>query len=140
MDFWHFAYGHDMGSPLVGTYDLGLVALSLLVAIVGASAALSVVARLRFLITTRSRRLCLASGSAPLGSGFWAIHFTGRLASNLSTEIAFGLLPTLLSVVPAIVGSAIALIAIDARSSIRRSMHLAAAAFAAAIATMHFVG
>ncbi len=140
MHFWHFLPNHGAGAPLSGSYNYGLVGLSLIVAILGALAALSVLKRLRLLTSTRARHLWLAAGSVAMGSGIWAMHFTGMLAFALPAKVTFGLLPTLVSVCPAVAGSAIALIAIGSEDPAPRSMHLSAIAFAAAIAAMHFVG
>ena len=140
MHFWHFFPSHEAGPELAASYDFGLVALSVVVAVLGALAALSVLGRLRLLTSTRARRLWLAAGSVAMGSGIWAMHFTGMLAFNLPTAVTFGLLPTLVSVCPAIVGSAIALTAIGTKHPAHRSMQLSALAFAVAIAAMHFVG
>ncbi len=139
MYFWHFL-PHQDGPTLSGSYDLGLVALSLVVAVLGALAALSVMTRLRLLSSTFARRGWLAAGSVAMGSSIWAMHFTGMLAFDLPTRVTFSLLPTLVSVIPAVVGSAIALSAIATRIPARGAMRLSAAAFAAAIGTMHFVG
>ena len=140
MHFWHFLPSHDSGHELTGSHDFGLVALSLVVAALGALAALSVLARLSLLTSIRARRLWLVAGSVAMGSGIWAMHFTGMLAFNLPTTVTFGLLTTLASICPAIIGSAIALTAIGTKDPAHRSMQLSALAFAAAIAAMHFVG
>src|ERR1043165_4076285 len=104
MHFWHFLSRQEMGPELTGSYDFGIVALSLLVAILGALAALSVVTRLKLLTSGPAQRAWLAAGAVAMGSGIWAMHFPGMLAFNLPTRVTFGLLPTLVSVLPAVAG------------------------------------
>ena len=140
MHFWHFFPNHETGMELTGSHDFGLVAISLAIAVLGGLAALPVVTRLRLVSSPRARRLWLAAGSVAMGCGIWAMHFTGMLAFDLPMPVTFSLLPTLVSVCPAVVGSAIALTAMVSNGPTHRSIQLSALAFAAAISTMHFVG
>lgn len=65
--------------PLTGSYDLRLVALSVLVAIVAASAALDLAARVTAGRGT-ARLLWLIGGACAMGLGIWSMHYTGMLA------------------------------------------------------------
>jgi PAS domain S-box-containing protein len=128
------------GQLMQGKYSLWLVVLSLLVAMLAALAALSVIDRLRLLTTTRAKLGWLAAGSLTMGSGIWAMHFTGMLAFSLPNEVRFLLTPTIVSFIPAVIGSLIALHSLSRQRTDARSMFTSAGAFAAAIATMHFLG
>ena len=140
MNFWHFS-PHDATAPsLHGSHDLGLVVVSVLVSMLAALAALSVIDRLRLLATTKSRLGWLTTGSIAMGSGIWAMHFTGMLAFSLPAEVRFLLAPTLASFAPAVIGSLIALHTLSGKHTSARAMFVAAAAFAVAIAAMHFIG
>jgi PAS domain S-box-containing protein len=141
LNFWHFLPGGAVPGPaLEGAYDAWLVALSFSLAILGSLAALSVLGRLRLLSKPTARFAWLSAGSVAMGSGIWAMHFTGMLAFSMPTPMTFLLVPTVASFVPAVLGSYVALYTLSRQRTDSRSMLLAAAAFAAAIATMHFVG
>lgn len=141
MNFWHFLpSGVEPGPALPGSYDAWLVALSFSLAILGSLAALSVLGRLRLLSTPGRRLVWLSAGSFAMGSGIWAMHFTGMLAFSMPAPMRFLLVPTVASFVPAVVGSYVALYTLSLQRTDRRSMLLAAGAVAGAIAAMHFVG
>ena len=90
-----------------GTYDLGLVLTSILVATVASYAALSLAARVS---AAGSRaRLWLLGGAAAMGFGIWSMHFIGMLAFSLPIPLAYDPAITLASLVIAIVTSGIAL-------------------------------
>lgn len=141
MSFWHFSsHGATSGPALHGEYGLGLVVLSVLIAILAALAALSVVGRLRLVSTAKAKAAWLAAGSLATGSGIWAMHFTGMQAFSLDAEVHFLLFPTLVSFVPAVLGSLVALHTLSSTRMSTRSMLLSAGAFAMAISAMHFIG
>ena len=86
-----------------GTYDFWLVAASYLVAAVASYAALE----LGVAVTSSPRRtawIWLACGSVAMG-----LHFIGMLAFYLPIPLAYDVPLTLLSVVPAILSSALVL-------------------------------
>lgn len=141
MSFWHFSsHGATSGPPLHGEYSLWLVVLSVFVAMLAALAALSIVGRLRLLPSARAKAGWLAAGSLAMGSGIWAMHFTGMLAFSLDAEVRFLLVPTLASFVPAVLGSLLALHTLSSRRKKTRSMLVSAGGFTIAIAAMHFIG
>ena len=100
-----------------GTYSPSLVALSILVAIFSSWMALQVVG-LAHASTSRGRGLrivMLGSGSLALGCGVWAMHFIGMLAFNLCTVVDYDPGTTLLSVLPSLGSSGVALAIISRR-------------------------
>src|SRR5260370_18774136 len=76
------------GSPLLGTYDYALVALSIFIAISVSYVALDLGGRVT---AARSwlRLAWLAGGAPPMGPGIWSMHFTGMLAYNLPVPLPF---------------------------------------------------
>lgn len=80
--------GHD--------HDLGLMALSVLIAIQGSFVSL-VLAREVGRFEGARRRLVLAMSAVTLGSSIWAMHFIGMLAYHMPVEATYDLFLTLLS-------------------------------------------
>jgi NO-binding membrane sensor protein with MHYT domain len=89
-------------------YHHGLVALSILVAILASYTALTLAVRIR-LATGWATRAWLLGGGFSMGIGIWSMHFVGMLALSLPVPIAYDLLITLLSLVIAIAASSYAL-------------------------------
>src|SRR6201993_3794103 len=93
---------------MTGSYDYRLVTLSVVMAICAAYAALDLAGR-----TTASRgrvRLVwLAGGATAMGLGIWSMHYIGMLAFQLPVPVFYDWPTVLLSLVSAMVASAIAL-------------------------------
>ncbi len=93
---------------LFGQYNLGLVALSIAIAVCASYAALDLAGR-----TTssrgRSRTLWLIGGAFAMGQGIWAMHYIGMLAFSLPIPIFYNIPTVLLSLLVAIASSAVAL-------------------------------
>jgi NO-binding membrane sensor protein with MHYT domain len=109
-------------SPLAGTYDYGLVILSVLIAVLSAYAALDVTGRLTS-ARGRMRARWLAGGAVTMGAGIWSMHYVGMLAFRLPVTVEYDWPTVLLSLLAAILASAVALfVAAAARwASARRS-------------------
>jgi len=121
-----------------GVYEPRLVVLSLLVAIFSSWMGLQITGQAS---TNRAHRaLVLGAGSLALGAGVWSMHFIGMLAFNLCTQVHYDHGITLLSALPSIGASWIALNLI-ARPQLRRS-HLAVGGVlvGAGIGAMHYAG
>lgn len=91
-----------------GSYDYGLVALSLFIAMCASFAALGLAGR----VTATSgwiRSAWLAGGAASMGLGTWSMHFIGMLAFSLPVPVRYHWPTVLLSVLVAILASAAAL-------------------------------
>ena len=78
------------------THEPWLVALSLLVAILGAYVGLSLAVQVSEAVGVR-RRFLLAGAALSLASAIWAMHFVGMLAARLPFPVDYLVLPTLLS-------------------------------------------
>src|SRR5574340_1783391 len=83
------------------SWNIPLVLLSVLIAIIGSFATLSHAQRMR-LASRRAAKLWMATGSITLGMTIWGMHFIGMLAFRLPIPVSYDLTLTLLSILPAI--------------------------------------
>lgn len=139
--FWRLILGDPgLGPEMSGHYHYWLVAASYLIASLGSFTAFSIAERIKATRYPRSRIAWYIGGMFALGAGIWAMHFTGMLAYQMHGETAYDLLLTIISVVPAMLGSWFALEYQVARVVSRKKLHFNAVLLAAGIALMHFIG
>jgi NO-binding membrane sensor protein with MHYT domain len=131
------------GSPtvlLLADYQPWLVALSLLVASMTSALALQLAGMARNVGAGSLRQMTLLSGSLAMGGGVWAMHFVGMLAFNLCTQVQFSAGITLLSMLPAVLASWVALNLIS-RGTLGGAMWvLGGVLVGAGIGAMHYTG
>ena len=125
---------------LHGHHDLGLIALSVLVAMLASGFALQVASLVRVAGTALSRRIALLSGSLVLGGGIWAMHFIGMLSFNLPVPVTYDPALTVLSVLPAMLASWVALARLSSSRRNFRSILIAGIFVGAGIGAMHYTG
>ncbi|MDN5935862.1 MAG: EAL domain-containing protein [Nitrosospira sp.] len=77
-----------------GTYNLWLVALSLVVATLASYTALDLSSRIFLLPQSRLRHAWLAGGAAAMGIGIWSMHFIGMLAFSLPISLGYDIATT----------------------------------------------
>ncbi|MGV7207745.1 MHYT domain-containing protein [Oxalobacteraceae bacterium A2-2] len=123
-----------------GQYTPSLVALSVLVAIFSSYMALQTTAQAQAGRSRWLRAAMLASGSLALGFGVWAMHFIGMLAFDLCTSVAYDPVITLLSVLPSLAASGVALAIIARRRLQRWSLPVGGLLMGAGIGAMHYTG
>lgn len=141
MNFWHLAPPDPvLGPPLTGNYNLLLVLLSIAIATFAGMAALSIVDRIQASNDLRTRRFWLLAGAMAMGCGIWAMHFTGMLAFILPLTISHDFSITLLSLIPAILGSGAAIYFMARRKLGWKRLQLGALLMVAGIGTMHYTG
>jgi diguanylate cyclase (GGDEF)-like protein len=122
-----------------GTYNVSLVALSVVVAVFVSFISLKLTARV-----SRSRGalafLWLLGGAVIMGCGIWSMHFIGMLAFSLPVPMSYDVGQTLLSLVIAVTISGFAL-ALASRSRLT-GRHLAGGGvlMGAGISAMHYSG
>src|ERR1700704_4259401 len=93
---------------ITGTYNAGLVALSVLIATVASYAAFNLAERVS--ATGGPRRWSwLTSGAIAMGSAIWSMHYIGMLAFVLPVPVLYHVPTVILSLIAAVVGSAGAL-------------------------------
>ncbi len=130
----------DSSVLYLGHYDPVLVILSVAVAIFASYAAL-LVAQLLPSAANRARRAAwLAAGGCCLGLGIWAMHFVGMLAFTLPCTNSYDAGLTLLSTVPGMLASALALHVISQGPPNTLRLWAAGTLLGAGIGAMHYTG
>lgn len=121
-----------------GVYEPRLVVLSVLVAIFSSWMGLQITGRASN--NPAHRAIVLGSGSLALGAGVWSMHFIGMLAFNLCTPVHYDHWTTLLSALPSIGASWVALNLIS-RPQLRLAHLLVGGVLVGAgIGAMHYAG
>lgn len=140
MQLWRFRPIEEAVRPYAGDYSLPLVLLSVVIAALAAYCSLAVVERMAVATSPRLRRTWHVVGAVAMGSGIWAMHFTGMLAFRLPVSFACGGTMTALSVIPAVVGAAAALRVMAVADPGWRRSQAAALTLALGIGAMHYSG
>ena len=124
---------------LIGSYNYALVALSVVIAIFASYAALDLAGR----ITAAggwTRAVWLLGGAVAMGTGIWSMHYIGMLAFILSIPVAYHWPTVLLSLLAAILASAVAL-GVVSRQKMGVFRALAGSLLmGAGISSMHYIG
>ncbi|MDF5717822.1 MAG: MHYT domain-containing protein [Rhizonema sp. NSF051] len=124
---------------IIGTYDLRLVALSLLIAVLASYTALELAARVT-LTQGLARIIWLTGGATIMGIGIWSMHFVGMLAFSLPVPIDYDVPTVLLSMLAAVIASFAALL-LASRSFLSQLQLVGGSVFmGGAIALMHYIG
>src|SRR6266852_2468439 len=125
--------------PLAGSYDDLLVTLSVIIAILASYAALDLARRVTS-AQGKARILWLTGGATAMGFGIWSMHYIGMLAFRLPVPVQYDWPTVLLSLLAAIVASAIALFIVSRhRMGVIRAL-LGSILMGSGIATMHYTG
>ena len=122
-----------------GLYDYRLVALSVVIAICAAYAALDLAAR----TTAASGRLRIAwlsGGAIAMGLGIWSMHYVGMLAFTLPVPVLYDWPTVLLSFLAAVFASAVALFVVSRTQMGWLRALIGSAIMGGGIATMHYTG
>ncbi len=129
----------DHNLALTGSYNYGMVAVSVLIAILAAYAALELAGRVT---ATRGFTKCvwLCGGASALGLGIWCMHYVGMEAFRLPLHVMYDWPTVFFSMVAAVVASAVALFVVS-----RRTMGIGAAVagslfMGVGISAMHYIG
>ena len=124
---------------LIDSYNDALVALSVLIAIFASYAALDLAGRVTA-AGGRTRAVWLLGGAAAMGTGIWSMHYIGMLAFILPIPVAYHWPTVLLSLLAAILASAVAL-GVVSRQKMGALRALAGSVLmGAGIASMHYIG
>jgi PAS domain S-box-containing protein len=141
---WHFFPVFERLDPATaypGTYNLGLVVTSVAIAILAAFVALSISGRIVAATTPRGRYAWASAGAISMGGGIWSMHFVGMLAFSLPCGITYEPVGTLLSMIPGMLASGIALGAISKPHEPGLSrLTVSAVLMGVGIAAMHYSG
>ncbi|CAJ50145.1 MHYT domain-containing protein, partial [Bordetella avium] len=132
----------SLGDVVPLSLQPGLVALSFVIAFLGAYVALSAAARIRLSVQYGDnwQGFVLLGALAMGGIGLWGMHFIGMQAQNLPFEVTYSLWPTLLSVLVAICFSAAAFFYVGGRPFSLFRCLVAGVIVGLAVAAMHYIG
>ncbi len=126
-------------AALPHSYDVRLVALSIVIAILAAHAALDLAGRTAA-ARGKLRIVWLACGAFAMGFGIWAMHYIGMLALKLGVPILYDFPTVLFSLLAAIFGAATALWIVSRKELTVISVAFGSLVMGSAIAAMHYVG
>src|SRR5258705_2584562 len=124
---------------LIGSYNYGLVALSVLIAIFASYAALDLAGR----VTAArgwTRAVWLLAGAGAMGTGIWSMHYIGMLAFILPIPVAYHWPTVVLSLFAAILASVIALYVVSGQKMGASRAVAGSCLMGAGIASMHYIG
>src|SRR5205807_9158033 len=106
----------DSAIPHSGVYHTGLVALSVVVATLAAFVALSISGRIVAANSLGERLAWASAGATAMGGGIWGMHFIGMLAFSLPCGVNYAPVGTVVSMIPGILASGVALNVISRRT------------------------
>ena len=126
---------------IVGHYNFGLVALSVAIAIIASYTALDLANRVSENFgNPRKAWSWLTAGALAMGAGIWSMHFIGMLAFSLPIPMAYSWPITILSLVIAVVVSALALFILRTPSVALLTLAAGATLMGLGISAMHYTG
>lgn len=135
-----FLMGADPVVLVLSNYDTPLVLLSLGIAVFTAGMALQLAGEARDSTQPMARQIAILTGSLALGGGIWAMHFLGMLAFELCATVHFDLGITLLSFLPGLGASWVALSLLARRDLSLPQLCVGGVLVGAGIGTMHYSG
>jgi two-component system sensor histidine kinase/response regulator len=124
---------------MTGSYNDGLVALSVLIALLASYAALDLAGRTRAAQGTR-RWIWLTGGAGAMGLGIWAMHYIGMLAFHLPVPVLYDVPTVIVSLLAAIAASAVALVVVSRNRLTLPSVLIGSVFMGGGIAAMHYIG
>ena len=124
---------------LAGSYNLLLVALSVLIAVLASYAALDLAGRVTS-ARNKARLLWLSGGAVAMGIGIWSMHYIGMLAFRLPVPVQYDWPTVLLSLLAAILASAVALFVVSRHQMGVLRASLGSIVMGGGIAAMHYIG
>lgn len=130
----------DVSLAYHGHHAMGLVVLSLVIAILAAFTSFSHRTLVLHSIGKHSRRLWLASGAVAMGFGVWAMHFTGMMSLQLPVEVEYSLVTTLISVLPAIAAALVTLSVVAVPEPRLNNILWGGLLMGSGIGCMHYIG
>ncbi|HTW32960.1 MAG TPA: diguanylate cyclase [Candidatus Sulfotelmatobacter sp.] len=124
---------------LHGSYDYRLVALSAMLAIMAAFAALELAGRIAA-AQRYARLFWLAGGATAMGVGIWSTHYIAMLAFSLPVPVLYHYPTVILSLLVAIAASAVALETVSRERMGVLPVVLGSLAMGGGISAMHYIG
>jgi two-component system sensor histidine kinase/response regulator len=124
---------------LVGSYNYGLVALSVLISILASYAALDIAGRVAA-THGKIRVAWLAGGASAMGSGIWSMHYIGMLAFRLPVVVGYDWPTVAISFLCAVFASGVALLVVSRQRMGWLESVLGSLVMGGGIAGMHYIG
>ena len=125
---------------IYGTYNYWMVGLSVFIAILASFMGLQVALQTPDSTSPKRKQTMLFIGSIALGGGIWTMHFIGMLAFNLCTTVDYGWRLTLLSLIPSVGASWVALNHIGNHQRGMVPLLIGGILMGSGIGTMHYTG
>jgi signal transduction histidine kinase len=122
---------------MAGSYNYGLVALSILIAMLGSYATIDLAGRVKA-SHGGSRLSWRIGGATAMAIGTWAMHYTGMLAFRLPVPIRYDWPTALLSFLPSLLASAVALVVVIRPKMESRRAFVASFFIGGGIAALHY--
>lgn len=135
-----FIVSADPSVLVLSSYDPLLVLMSLCIAVFTSGMALQLAGVARDSETAWWRQITILTGSLALGAGVWSMHFIGMLAFQLCAEVRFDLDVTLLSMLPSLAASWVALSVLARRNLSLFQLCIGGLLVGAGIGAMHYSG
>jgi NO-binding membrane sensor protein with MHYT domain len=126
-------------SQLHGYYSTGLVALSVIIAVLASGAALDLTNRVTA-ARARARVLWLVGGAFAMGLGIWSMHYVGMLAFHLPIPVLYDVPTVIASLLAAVFASAVALFVVSRRALGPVAALVSSIMMGTGIAAMHYTG
>lgn len=123
-----------------GSYDLWLVALSIILAIVSSYAALELAGRVTAAAHGWVQAIWLSAGATAMGLGIWAMHYIGVLALSMPMPVFYYIPTVMLSLMAAIAASAVALFVVSRPTMGAWQGFTGSVVMGSGIAAMHYIG
>ena len=124
---------------IAGTYNAGLVVLSVLIAIVASYAAFNLGERVSA-SSGRRRWAWLTSGAMAMGFAIWSMHYVGMLAFVLPVLVLYHVPTVVLSLIAAVPGAAVALYIASKKTMHGVDNAIVGVCLGGAVVAMHYTG
>lgn len=126
-------------ADIAGSYDPGLVVVSVFIAAIASYAALDLASRVTAARGT-ARASWLSGGAFAMGIGIWSMHYIGMLAFQLPVPVLYDVPTVLVSLLAAVFASAVALWVVSRRRMGLREAVPGSIVMGLGIAAMHYIG
>lgn len=128
-----------MTHPLATGHNLQLIVVSVAIAILASYTALDLAGRVNA-TQSRAQMGWLISGATAMGTGIWSMHFIGMLAFRLPILVHYDFLTVLVSVLPAMIASGLALFLVSRPTLGWLRLLGGSLLMGLGIASMHYLG
>lgn len=129
-----------MNSAVTTSFQLSYVAISFAISVLGAFVALTAATRIRQRHGQISKLNTAAAGIALGGIGVWSMHFIGMVALKMDVATSYSLIETGISLVAAIVASALALAFVAKAPAKLGRLLFAGTLLGLGVVVMHYLG